>query len=311
LWLHVSEEHVGNARIAVIGAGLLCAIQLPSMLYRNAIVAAQGHIAMNVLLIAGVVLRFGGGAVVVSYHPTIVAFVSWHVGTLLIEALARSFVAWRLVGHRLPQRDWRFDEFRSVIASMPALAGAAVIGGLTTQADKLVLSMARPVEQLGHYFIASQLALGALQLVYPLVTTVLPRVIGIRESKQSLYAMNLRVLALIVVICVVTGVVYAAIGSSLLGWWLGEGPVPEVQPLLSILLIGIACNAVCTVGYMTWLAENRVGRILAANLVAFGVVTIGAAVLVGPMGLTGAAVAWVAANLAVMIWSLDWVRIRG
>jgi O-antigen/teichoic acid export membrane protein len=298
-----------SGRIAVVGAGLICAMQLPGMLYRNAIVAAQGHVAMSFLLGVGALVRFGGGAIIVLLYPAIEAYICWYVVSLIAETLARGFLAWRLTGARPDGRQWRFQEFQSVLSSMSVLAGAAIVGSLTLQVDKLILSATQPMETFGYYFIASQLALGALQLIYPLVTSVLPRVIQARNSSAALRAMNLRLCGVVFLICGLCAVVYLTCGGWFLEFWLRDSRITmAVKPVLTILLVGIACNALANVGYINWLAAGRVWKIMRVNLLVLVTVAIGAWVLVPSMGVLGAATASAVGSVLMMIRSLEWVR---
>ena len=77
------------------------------------------------------------------------------------------------------------------------MSGAAWLGALTVQMDKIVLSRMVSIEQFGYYIIAATVAAGMLQLVYPLVQAVLPRAIQLRAEPAALRKLNIKLFWLI------------------------------------------------------------------------------------------------------------------
>jgi O-antigen/teichoic acid export membrane protein len=163
------------------------------------------------------------------------------------------------------------------------------------------------VAEFGTYFIAAQVATGVLQLIFPLTTAALPRVVHLRADGPALRGLNVRLLAAIVLCFAVGAVVLGAFGLQALRIWFAQADVPAIWTYVRVLLAGVACNALATVGYMNWLAHNRPGRILFANATTLIVVCTVTPILVWKFGGVGAAVGYMLAQAAATLISLDWV----
>jgi O-antigen/teichoic acid export membrane protein len=305
-WLKLPAGSRNLGAIAVVGGGLLCLLYVPGSLYRGVAMAGEEQVRFNMIVAAGAILRFGGGAVVVSRWPHLEVYLVWFVAMLGIEVTARSILAWHVVGGRATASYSR-GELRQLIAGMGAWTIAAVIGAITIQMDKAILSRTIPIAALAAYYIASQVAMGTLQVFSPMITAMLPALLRPAENRQQRSRDQLRLFSVILVLgMALIGAVWL-VGRKLLGLWIGNQRAAEVAPILSVLLVGVCCNALCNVGYINWLARDRRMKVLVVNIVALSMVIALTLILVPKIGLKGAAIAWSAAQLCIFIMSLDWI----
>ena len=305
-WLNLPAGSRSLGAMAVVGGGLLCLLYVPGTLYRGVAMAGEEQVRFNLIVAVGAILRFGGGAIVVFHWPHFEAYLIWFVAMLGVEVAARSRLAWRVVGGRA-RAEYSSREMRQLIGGMGAWTIAAVIGAICIQLDKAILSRTMPIAALAAYYIASQLAMGTLQIFSPMIAAMMPGLLRPAESRQHRSRDQFRLFIVMLVLGItVLGAVWAA-GRELIGLWIGDQRAAVIAPILTVLLVGVCCNALCNVGYINWLARDRKTKVLVVNIIALFIVGTLTMVMVPKIGLQGAAVAWSAAQMFVFIMSLDWI----
>lgn len=309
-WLQLGPQSAADGVIAVVGAVLLFVVQFPGSLYRSLLIATEAQVRLNVVTIACSVYRHAGGVAVVSVWPTLTAYLAWHAGAALLETMLRAVFAWRCLGVARNAVIWDPAALAAVWRMCLALSGATLLGALTVQMDRIVLSRMTDLEQFGFYSIAATVAVGVMQLVGPLVQAFLPRAIQARGDPSRLAALYLSLFRLVAILVAVGALAYAMIGERLVGLWLRDAAAAErVAPVLAVLLVGSALNAFYNIGYMHWLVQGLPRRILAVNLSALLLSVTLVPLFVRNFGVIGAAVGWLVINFLGFALSLGWVRI--
>jgi O-antigen/teichoic acid export membrane protein len=189
------------------------------------------------------------------------------------------------------------------------MSGVTLLGALTVQMDKIVLSRMVTVEQFGYYTVAATVAAGMLQLVYPLVQAVLPRAIQLRAEPAALRSLGIKLVRLIGMLVGLGALLFIAAGEWLLGVWLrNPAVVAVVYPLLAVLLVGTALNAFYNVGYINWIVHEKIRRVFQVNALALALSVALIPPLVAWQGTIGAAFGWLAINLIGFLLSLEWLK---
>jgi hypothetical protein len=308
-WLHLNGLPVATGREAVYGAAAIFAAQFPGSIYRSLLVGTQAQIALNGIMAAGVLLRHLGGVVGVVVWPTLSAYLIWHIAITLLETLIRSRWAWGITLLKRSQVKWDPNELRPVWRLVASMSGATLLGVLTVQMDRIVLSRMVPIEQFGYYTVAATVALGSLQLIYPLTQAVLPRAIQMRNDPVALRGLCVKLAGLIALLVGSAATTFIVIGKWLLEVWLrNTDAVTATYPILSVLLVGSALNAFYNVGYVNWLARQKVYMILRVNAFALILSVLLIPLLVSWQGTIGAAFGWLVINLIGLAFSLGWVK---
>lgn len=310
-WLQTGNLPRSTGREAIYGAAVIFGMQFPGSVYRSVLLGAQAQVRLNVLLLCCTLLRHGGGVLLVTFYPTLLAYLAWHASIGLLETLLRGRLAWGVVHVQRRSVDWELCEIRSVLAWVAGMSAATWLGALTVQMDKIILSRMIPIEQFGYYVIGSTVAAGMLQLVYPVVQAVMPRAIQLRSDPLSLFRLYTKMFLFFTGLVVCATLVYAAAGRQILGFWLHNPTAADaVHPLLAVLLIGTMLNAFYNVGYVNWIVQKKIVRILQVNILALSLSVVLIPLLVNWQGTVGAAVGWLSINLIGFLLSLGWLALH-
>lgn len=310
-WLRLDKESTHLGMIAVCGAGVLFAIQFPGAVYRSVMLASQSQVLLNGVISSFTLSRYLVGIITLNYWPTILSFIVAHAAISYAETIVRGHLAWKILGDSRARKNTQDGAFRRVWVHVVGMSGAVWIGALSVQIDRVILSALVPIDQFGYYVVASTVALGLLQLVYPLVQAFLPGAICLRQDPLALKAQYVRLFKYILSIVVFCAVAFSLGGEWLLHKWLRDSRVVDAAyPILSILLIGSALNAFYNVGYMNWIVNNRVGRIFLVNFGSLSLSILVIPFLVGIHGPKGAAFGWVSSNLIGFFISLEWISCK-
>lgn len=308
-WLNLNGLQVSVGEEAVLGAAALFAVQFPGSIYRSMMVAGQVQVTLNIIMSSFVLLRHLGAVVLLLFFPAISTYILWFFVVGLTETMIRRYFAWRCLSMVQRPRRWSMSVLKENWGIVAGMSVATWVGALTLQMDKIVLSRMAPIEQFGYYMIAASVSGGVLQMIYPLVQAVLPRAVQLRDDTSALYALNIR-LFIGIALVVLTGVmVFVFAGRWLLSLWLADAEaVNVVFPLLAALLVGTALNAFYNVGYVNWIALDKIRRVMQVNLTAFLLSLMIMPFLVSLYGVVGAAFGWIVINSIGLILSLEWLK---
>lgn len=308
-WLNLAGLSVASGREAIYGAAAIFAVQFPGSAYRSLLVGAQAQVTLNGIMLGGALLRHAGGVIVVLVWPTLTAYLVWHASIALLETLLRGRLAWRTLNVRRNRVKWEIQQLRPMWRSVAGMSGVTLLGALTVQMDKIVLSRMVTIEQFGYYTVAATVAAGMLQLVYPLVQAVLPRAIQLRAEPAALRSLGIKLARLIGLLVGLGALLFIAAGEWLLGVWLrNPAVVAVVYPLLAVLLVGTALNAFYNVGYINWIVHEKIRRVFQVNALALVLSVALIPPLVAWQGTIGAAFGWLAINLIGFLLSLEWLK---
>lgn len=308
-WLKLDGLPVALGKEAIYGAAVIFAAQFPGSVYRSLMVGSQAQVTLNGIMLGGALLRHVGGVIVVLVWPTLPAYLVWHASIALLETLLRGRLAWRILNVKRNLVKWDINELRPIWRSVAGMSGVTLLGALTVQMDKIVLSRMVTIEQFGYYTVAATVATGMLQLVYPLVQAVLPRAIQLRAEPVALRSLGIKLVRLIVLLVGLGALIFIAAGEWLLGAWLRNPEVVAVvYPLLAVLLVGTALNAFYNIGYINWIVHEKIHRVFQVNALALMLSVALIPPLVAWQGTIGAAFGWLAINLIGFLLSLEWLK---
>ncbi|PUE31191.1 hypothetical protein B9Z35_09210 [Limnohabitans sp. Jir61] len=308
-WLNLEGLPVATGRNAIYGAAAIFAAQFPGSIYRSLLVGAQAQVALNAVISGGTLIRHFGGVIVVFLWPTFSAYIIWHACAALLETLIRCNLAWRVLGVKRGQVIWDKQEFQEVWRVIASMSGVALLGALTVQMDKIILSRMVSIEQFGYYTVAATVAAGLLQLIGPLVQAVMPRAILLRAAPIALRALYVKLSIFILVMTSLVIVIFLLVGKWLLTIWLRNPQAAEViYPLLTVLLVGTCCNYLYNVGYLNWIVKKRIHRMLLVNTLALVLSVLLIPPLVAWQGPIGATFGWLSINFIGLLISLEWLK---
>lgn len=308
-WLRLDGISTSLGVAAVYGSAIIFMFQFPGFVYRSVLVGAQAQTSLGVVTTVVALLRHGGAVWILQTYPTLYAYIAWHATCLLLETLGRAMLAWKVLNVDRRMIQWDSGMLQTTWKHVAGLSGATLLGVLTTQVDKVLLSRMVSVEDFGKYMIASTLSLGILQLIAPLIQAIQPRAIQLRASPEKLKQLYIKLILIIGAIILFGGGVFLGLGEWILLVWLKNSHVVAyIYPIMTVLLLGTALNALYNVGYLDWIVHKNVRGIRNINMLSLIVSILIIPVFVSMQGVVGAAFGWVVVNVIGLLFSLGWVR---
>lgn len=308
-WLHLGDTSITVARNTVYAAAVIFVCQFPGAVYRSVLVGVQSQILLNKILLSAALLRHIGGVIVVLTWPTLSSYFIWQALISLVETLVRGRYAWASLGFKRSQIKWDTNDFRLQWGVVAGMAGAVLLGALAVQIDKIILSRMVSIEQFGYYTLASTVAIGFLQLIYPISQAALPRATQLHSEPILLRKFYFKLTWLILLVTFFVAFIFIVSGKFLLGFWLNnQHSVDEIYPLISILLLGSGLNAFYNIGYIDWMVHEKVYRIYLVNIISITLSLSIIPILVLRYGVIGAAFGWLSMNLIGFLLSLGWLK---
>ncbi len=306
-WLQLGNISIATAQLALYGAIVIFTVQFPSSIYRSTLVGIQEQVVLNKILFASAWLKHGGGIVILTLSPSLLSYLIWQVFSIIIEVLIRRHFAWKKIDIKSKNIKPNHKEIIQLWKPALSMSVSVLLGALTVQMDRIILSTLTTVEQLGYYTIAATIAIGILQLISPLFQAALPRAIQL-EKEGKLAAFNIKLLKIVLLIIILSFSIFSIIGEKILMLWLNnEAAELVIHPILTILLIGTALNALYNIGYMNWLINKKTNRILQVNIFSLIIAIIFVPTLITWYGTVGAALGWLVINLVGFTLSLEYL----
>lgn len=309
-WMNLGDIPVEIGRAVVSGAAAIFAVQFPLAIYRNVLLGCGEQVKLNLLQSVGAVMKHIGGVLALFVYPSIFTYLIWFVIATLLETLITAQQSWLFLQVRRSTQKWNYLELKKLYVFALSMSASVILGVLTMQVDKLVISWMMPIEQLGYYSIASAVAIGLLQIFSPIASAVQPKIVQLHEQPEALKRLNLKVLALMMSMLGVLIITFLLAGKAILALWLHNQDMVEiVYPIMTVLVIGTGMNGIYNVGYMNWLSTGAIKKILQTNTISLLLALIITPLLIIKYGLIGAACGWLILNCVGLILSLDWLKI--
>jgi len=303
-WIRAEHLPPATVREAVMMMALLAAIQWPLGFYYGGLRGLDRPGLVNAIQIITTTAAAGGAVLVLRlYAPTITAFWTWQIFVAAVRIVAVRFLLWRHVPPAERPARVSLAGTRHVWRFAAGMSGITVTAILVWNLDKIVLSWLLPLNLLGYYLLAAQVA-GVLSFaVTPVFNTVFPTfsalvVRGDRQALAHTYHQMTQVMAVLVLPLAGVLIMFA---EPLIALWTGA-PITakEAAPPLRFLVAGMALNAIMNLPYALQLGVGwtRLGLQINVTMLCGLVPTLWLATRT--YGATGAAAAWFGLNAIYM-----------
>lgn len=303
-----------SAVLAFVGAAVAVPIQMVNSLNRSVMLGRELHQVNSIILIISTTLKHAGAVVVVSLAPYPWVYFAW-IGALGTAELCfrRRLIADDIQGDKAPATlNATEPEIPDLLRRSLKMGGAIMLGSCAVYLDRYMVGISLSSKQLGVYTIASTLAVGVVQAVYPLCQTVLPKLVATPANSTQRWAVNLTLFKAISFMVLSVFVVYVTLGDLMLKMWLPDVALREqVGELLSLLLIGSALNAYFNIGYLNWIANSSHSKVFWVYVAALVIMLLATPIALDEYGLGGAPVCWILLNVVCTLASLGWLIRRG
>lgn len=292
-----------NAQITLIQImAWIIAMRWPLGLYLGALSGLQKQVPMNVLLILGALLNWGGGAAALwLISPSIQTFFEWQLIASALTVAMFHIAAWQLV----PKWNGRAHFSSPVLqAQLSFIGGAglnAALGAILMQADKLVLSSVLHLKEFAYYALAAMVAEALLLLATPISNGISPRLtqmIASGKTGHELIEFFHKACQFINLILIPAGLVIAIFSSEVLFAYTGSHEVAKNAGLiLSILISAKLLHGNMLIPYALQVGWGQLKTGVYLNVASVCWLISAIYLLVPKFGTSGAAWAWLTVTL--------------
>lgn len=249
-------------------------LQFAGVIYTGALLGLSAHARVNALSAGAVILRQGGGVLVVAIGTgSVVNYLAWQILANLIWLLLSAFTLWRCLPMAASRAVFDWVALKRIWKYAAGLTGIGFIGLLLSQLDKFLLSKLLPLAEFGNYSIASALATAPTAVATPVGSAVFPRFVRLAEAGRvdAIASLYHRSAQLVCVSIVPATVVFGFFAREACTLWLGPSRASHVYLSASLLVSAAAIWALTIVPYSLQLAyawpqlalkTNAVGLIL-------------------------------------------------
>jgi O-antigen/teichoic acid export membrane protein len=314
-WIKAGSLPTGTVQQAVAIMGLVVALQWPISLYGGGLLGSQRQILFNMVKI-GISTLGSCGAVLILWlvSPTITAFFKWQIFVSAVFVTVITVLLWRSLphAHRLARFD--FGMVRYIWRFAAGMSGIALSAIILMQLDKLILSKILSLGMFGYYTLAGAVSNAIpTMLAGPVFTALFPRfssLVALNDDTALtlLYHQGTQLMAVLVL---PVAAVLAFFSHDILLLWTGsEQTAGTASPIVSILVIGMALNALMTLPYALQLSHGWTSIGLRINT--FLIITLVPTIyyMATHYGAVGAATVWVVLNVIYMMISVPFTHRR-
>lgn len=193
-----------------------------------------------------------------------------------------------------------------VLNKSRAISISILMGALVSQADKMTLPRGVSVEEFGAYAMTLALGLAFLQLQYPVMTAVYPRVAVDPDMK-----LLRRSVASLALVCGLPCLVAAAVAPWFLPIYVGEqGKGMPLVLTFDLILVSVGLNAIYHAFYQYMVSAGDGRWIAMANGLSLIWVFSATLLLANRLGMVAGGLAWAGVSLIQLFVALAWWRAK-
>lgn len=313
-WINASTLSRQSVRQTVLLMGILAFFQWPVSFYQGGLMGLHKQVLFNVLRIIAVTVS-NGGAVLVLWlvSPTIQAFFLWLVAVNAVQVVLLTSFLWKGLppATRAPQFD--VGLVRNIRRFAAGMGGITLTGLALTQIDKVVVSRLLSLKIFGYYTLAWAAASGLTIVSAVIFNVIFPRMTaqvaaGDEKGLRQTYHTGSQLMAVLVL---PLAAVFSLFPFDVMHLWTRNTETAVFAgPILGILVIGSALNALLFMPYALQLAFGRTQLSLIAGLLSIAIVFPVIIPMTNYFGPVGAATVWAVLNIMNMIIVVPIMHLR-
>lgn len=313
-WIRSTRLPPSTVRNAILIMGAVAALDWPSALYAGGLTGVQRQVLLNGIRGGSAILQAGGAALVLwLWSPTVTAFFAWQVVIAVVQTTLLARGLWSALPRArraaafsvaLLRKHWRFAA---------GMTGIALLSTILMQLDKVILSRFLTLESFGYYMLAFSVANALNMLVQPIYLAVFPRLsqLAAMDDASGAAALYHRTSQLVsVVIAPIAATLAFFSRETLVVWIRNVATADRTYPLLTVLVVGSALNAIMTIPYMLQVAHGWTRLSIAKNLIAVAAAVPLLVAMVDRYDAMGAAIVWVVINASYFVLEVPFMHRR-
>lgn len=304
-WIKASTLSIHSVRQAVLLMGILTFFQWPVSFYQGGLMGLHQQVLFNILRITVVTLNSIGAVLILwLVSPTIQTFLTWQAVVSAAQAIVLAILLWKCLPSALRAPRFDFTLVRNIGRFAAGIGGITLIGLALTQIDKLVVSKLLSLKIFGYYTLAWAVANGLSLISAVIFNVIFPRMsaqvaAGDENGLRQSYHTGSQLMA--VLILPMAAVVSFFSFDVLRLWTRSSETAVFAAPILAVLVIGSALNALLFLPYALQLASGWTKLSLMAGLLSLAIVIPAIIPMTMHFGPIGAAAVWAVLNILNML----------
>ncbi len=305
-WIKAGTIPVKTIQQAVMIMGVVSALQWPLSFYDGGLMGLQKQVLSNSIKIGMSTLSsFGAVFILWKVSPTITAFFTWQIFISVLMVAFYTAALWRSLPPAGRPPVFNPNMLRTVWRFAAGMSGISLSAIILTQLDKVILSKLLSLEMFGYYVLAGTVSnVVPVMLVSPVFNALFPRFtsLGVMNDNAALKLLYHQGSQLMSVLVLPVAAVLVFFSFDLLLLWTGSAKTAGVAaPIVSILVVGMALNALMTLPYALQLSHGWTSIGLRINTLLIITLVPCIYFLATRYGAVGAAFAWIALNGIYMV----------
>jgi O-antigen/teichoic acid export membrane protein len=305
-WIKPGSIPVKTVQQAVMVMGIVAAFQWPLSFYDGGLMGLQKQVLSNSIKIGiSTLSSFGAVFILWKVSSTITAFFTWQIFVSALAVALFTISLWR----SLPPGDsppvFNLNLLRNIWRFAAGMSGIAISGILLMQLDKVILSKMLSLEMFGFYTLAGVASnIIPVMLVGPVFNAMFPRFtsLGALNDETALKLLYHQGSQLIVTLVLPVAAVLAFFSFDIILLWTGSTKTADMaSPIVSVLVIGMALNALMTLPYALQISHGWTS--IGLRITVFLIITMVPAIIFMTIhfGALGAASVWVLLNIIYVL----------
>lgn len=313
-WLNSNQLSSETVKKAVLLMGIVIAFRMPYGFYCGVLIGLQRQVKLNVIKIVVETLRNGGVVVVLwLISSTITSFFLWHAVVGVFVAVFMRIKIWHCLPVTSRKAVFTPSIFNYLWKFVAGMSGISILSLILVETDKVILSTMLTLDEFGYYVLASTIAMGLNLIIVPLFSAVQPRLTQLVEQHNDivLKAVYHKSCQFMTVLVIPLALIICFFSEELLYIWTLDSEISSKSaPILSLLVIGTACNAIMNIPYALQLAHAWTRLSIITNIIAIIVLIPSLILMISKYGSLGAATIWVALNIGYVLFNAPIVHAR-
>jgi O-antigen/teichoic acid export membrane protein len=270
-WVNPEHLPVGEVSGAIALMGVALVLQCPIALYSSGLLGLQHQVRLNIIVVIMSILRAMGAIAVLRWiSPSVQAFFTWQVVVSCLHVTATSCALWRALPSSDQKTVFSLKDLKKVSPFALRMGFFGLITLFLLHGDKIFISKLASLQEYGYYTVAASLAASLYFVITPLFTIFFPCYSQLvaserREELNKLYGTSCQMLA---VLMLPLAFLLAVFSQEVLQLWTSDTVLArDCCPILSILVLGTACNGLMNLPFALQLAFGWTRLVIIQNII--------------------------------------------
>jgi len=285
--------------------GVMIIFRWPVSFYMGGLIGIQRQLEFNILQCVVETIKVLGIILIFKFvKQDVLYFFLWQIVLSVIFISILHLLLWKHLNIKNTTLD--FSSLKKVWVFSAGVSGITIVSILLSQMDKIVLTRMLSLQTFSYYMIAYTAASSLSRLSSPIAQAYYPQFIKATAESNEKVINNLyhSSTQLMTVLIVPAALIVSFFSFDLLFFWTHSLTTANAaQGILSVLVLGSACNSIVTIPYHIQLAYGWTKLSIYQNLISLIVLIPLLVFLTYEFGAIGAAYIWLILNLGYIVIS--------